>query len=141
MYHYWLEWTVSMNFNIKLFMVCIYIYIGGIMNCNLPNRKWTMLYYDFNTTDHERMDILVYKFTVSVQNEKKFCLTANAVRSEWYCKFHRLEFFLVLLIQMIIITRVCVCMYNRFFVVQIYQIYTLVVGTVPVIIKCEPAIQ
>jgi len=28
-----------------------------------------------------------------------------------------------------------------FFVLQIYQIYTLVVGTMPVIIKCGPAIQ
>ena len=58
----------------------------------------------------------------------------------------RPEFFLVLLMQIIIISCVCVCVcvcvYKTGYVVlQIYQIYTLVVGTMLLIMKRGPAIQ
>ena len=74
------------------------------MNCNMSDRKWTILHYDFNITGHERVDILVYKVTVTVQTEKKFCWTAHAIRSADQ------KFFLVLLMHIIIISLcVCVC--------------------------------
>jgi hypothetical protein len=70
----------------------------------MPDRKWTVSYYDFNITDHERVDISVYKFTVTVQTEKKFCLLAHAKKKV----SDGPEFFLVLLMQIIITLCVCV---------------------------------